>query len=144
VHNLSTSSLLNAVTYEAFGSDPWSYRSGDVGSFSTAINYVSGQAATALPGITGVASTANLIGESWQNSSSPIHNVLQIDLGFLTGMVPVGQQVYFSYVMACGNDSLKGQYGGGFDRVPDGGTSIVLLGLGLVGLSFIRMRFLKA
>ena len=41
------------------------------------------------------------------------------------------------YTQQCGNDLLIGQYGT-FNRVPDGGITVVLLGIGLCALGIFR------
>lgn len=46
-----------------------------------------------------------------------------------------GKYVYFYTTMGCGNDLLEGK-----TYVPDGGMTVTLLGLGLVGLSFAARR----
>jgi hypothetical protein len=73
--------------------------------------------------------------------SGRVHNIMEIDLSFLAG---VQDDVYFSYTMECGNDSLKGLYSGGFDSVPDGATSILLIALGLVSMAVFGSKRRKA
>lgn len=67
-----------------------------------------------------------------------LHNVLTLDLGWLVSTLTPGTQVYFSYTMECGNDSLKGVYT--VPRVPDAGSSMALLGIGASALGLIRRR----
>ncbi len=56
----------------------------------------------------------------------------------LSSILPAisGQTVYAHTTMRCGNDVMWGQ----FQPVPDGGTTLVLLGSGLVGLALLRRR----
>jgi hypothetical protein len=126
VYSLSSSSVINTVIYDQFGSNPWKYDNN--------LNAGAGTA-TAITYTTGVADNApalQALGLGWLVGG--YHNILTIDLGFLVGTVAPGQNVYFSYTMECGNDSLKGQYSGGFDQVPDQSTSLLLLSLALLSL----------
>lgn len=120
VTTLSGTSVLNTVINDAFGSNPWKLN-GTAGSPTTAMTYNSGLTATEVGTLTGV---SGLLGYDGNN----LHNVVGIDLGFL-GSIPVGTEVFLSYTMECGNDSLKGRF-----RVPDGGATLMLLGLGLGAL----------
>lgn len=133
-YSLSSTSTLNTVIYDQFGANPWTYRSGATSSVAANIKYTAGlangHAALAALGLGG------LVGGS--------HNILEIELAFLTDTVPDGTDVWFSYTMECGNDSLKGNYSGGFDRVPDGGITALLIGLGLLSMSAVGLRRRKA
>jgi hypothetical protein len=123
---LSSSSVLNTVIYDQFGANPWKYSSGGTSIGDRGINYTSGLSDAAVNSLLGISVTGGA------------HNVLAVDLSFLS--VAAGTTVYFSYTMECGNDSLKGQYAGGFDRVPDGGTSARLIGLGLAAMSLVGLK----
>lgn len=127
IYSLSGSSVLDSVTYDSLGSNPWRYASGGTQISARGINLSTTNdaglfSALGLPAIGGN------------------HYVLAVDLGFLS--VATGTDVYFSYTMECGNDSLKGYYSGGFDRIPDRATSALLIGLGLaaVGLAALKRR----
>jgi hypothetical protein len=125
---LNASSMFNTVVYDQFGANPWKYASGGSSLGSTSIAYASGLSGAAVDSALGTS----------LNLQGGLHNILAVDLSFLS--VAAGTQVYFSYTMECGNDSLKGQYGGGFDRVPDGGASALLIGLGLAVMSVVGLR----
>lgn len=135
VYDLSLTSMLNTVNWDGFGSNPWTYASGAENTLTTGISYTTGRTASQVATATGVGALSNLK----DGGAAASHNILNVDLSFLAGLVTPGTTVYFSYVMECGNDSLKGEYGGGFDRVPEGGTSAILLGFGLTGLSALRL-----
>ncbi len=143
LYSLSNTSLLNSVVYDQFGANPWKYSSG--GTFmnnNVGITYTSGLASnnsflTNTLGLTGASSD----GVNGQLKGGN-HNVLAIDLSFLS--VAAGTDVWFSYTMECGNDSLKGQFGGGFDKVPDGATSFVLIALGLISMAVFGSKRRKA
>jgi hypothetical protein len=128
VYSLTASSMFNTVVYDQFGANPWKYSSGGSIASTRNISYTTGYTGAGVDSFLGT--SMNLQGGS--------HNILAIDLGFLS--VAAGTQVYFSYTMECGNDSLKGQYGGGFDRVPDGGASALLIGLGLAVMSVVGLK----
>jgi hypothetical protein len=140
VYSLTTTSLLDSVNWDGLGSNPWRYASGAAATFSTGINYSVGQTAANVAALTGVGALAGLKGDASGalQTGGAAHNVLQIDLSFLS--VPIGTTVYFSYVMECGNDAVKGEYGDGFTRVPDRASNAVLLGIGLAALSLAGLK----
>ncbi|MDB6114408.1 MAG: hypothetical protein JWQ62_1353 [Lacunisphaera sp.] len=129
---LANTSTLDTVNWGDRGANPWRYDSGGSLTANSAINYSSGHAdgdaalvALGLGGLTGGS-----------------HNILSVDLSFLS--VAAGTDVFFSYTMECGNDSLKGEYGGGFDRVPDATSSALLIGLGLATMSVVGLKRRKS
>jgi hypothetical protein len=134
VYSLGSSSTLNTVIYDQFGSNPWKYDNGSVnagtGSAGTAISYLTGQMDNSV--------ALQALGLGWLAGGS--HNILTIDLSFLVGTVTPSTPVYFSYTMECGNDSLKGSYVGGFYRVPDDVSSILLIGLGLTAIIAVGLK----
>jgi hypothetical protein len=128
VYTLGANTVLNTTIYDQFGSNPWKYDNTNAGTgFGTGITYQ-----------TGLADNSAVLAALGVSLQGGYHNVLTIDLGFLS--VAAGNTVYFSYTMECGNDSLKGQYAGGFDRVPDGGTSALLIGLGLAAMAVVGLK----
>jgi len=137
VYSLTGSTVLNSAIWDQFGSNPWKYSNdgsaslyagaGTGASISRTVYTSDAALATAL-GLLGLADAGPL--GSNKIIGSGYHDVLEIDLSWLTATP--GQTIYFSYTMECGNDSLKGQISGGFDQVPDGGTSALLIGLGLM------------
>lgn len=128
VYALNNSSLLDSVVYDQFAANPWRYNSGgQLLSSTTDINYTSGLSDALTQALTGV----SLVGGS--------HNVLAVDLSFL-GSIAAGTDVWFSYTMECGNDSLKGQYAGGFYQTPDSAASVLLIGLGLAAMGFFGLK----
>ena len=132
IYSLSAASVFNTVVYDQLGSNPWKYDSGGTAISSRTITYTTGLAdgSAALVNL----GLGGLIGGN--------HNILAIDLGFLS--VAASTPVYFSYTMECGNDSLKGSYSGGFDRVPDSSASIGLIALGLVSVAVFGYKRRKA
>lgn len=78
------------------------------------------------------AQVAAALGFSLLGGSHDILNGILLDWGKL-GIS--GQDVYFYTTMGCGNDLLEGKI-----YVPDGGMTLTMLGLGLVGLSFGARR----
>ncbi len=69
------------------------------------------------------------------NYGSWVNEISNIDLSSILASI-AGETVYAHTTMQCGNDVMWGQ----FQPVPDGGTTLVLLGSGLVGLAFFRRR----
>jgi len=135
VESLGADSMLKTVDNDYLKSNPWKYEKAgwqDTADTQTAIDYDSGLTANQVELLTGVAS---LKGDTQNNK----HNVISIDLGFL-GTITPGTDVFFSYTMECGNDSIKGSYDGGFRNVPDGGATLALLGMGLGALGFVRRK----
>jgi hypothetical protein len=58
-----------------------------------------------------------------------------MDLSSIPGLV-YGDEIYFHTTMKCGNDVLWGRT----TIVPDSGTTVALLGIGMIGLGFFRRR----
>jgi len=150
-YTLGGSTLLNTVNWDSFNSNPWKVADGAsvAATNGVAISYTTNQTAAQVAAITGVANLAKLQDNTSTVQSGPTagfaantgqtHNILEIDMNWFS--VASGTQVYFSYVMECGNDSLKGQYGNGFDiNVPDGGISVIMLGMGLASLGLLSLR----
>ena len=61
------------------------------------------------------------------------HNVVTVDLAGLPDGLP--SDTWFHYDMSCGNDLVVGHY-----SVPDGGATAMLLGVGFMGIIFIRRK----
>ena len=116
------------MVYDDRGANPWRYSSGGTNIANGGISYTAGVAdgGAALVAL----GLGHLVGGS--------HNILAIDLSYLS--VTAGTTVYFSYTMECGNDSIKGEYSGGFDRVPDETASVLLIGLGLAAMSVVGFK----
>jgi hypothetical protein len=131
VYNLTSTSLLNTVVYDDRLANPWKVANGHAVGGTTSISYQTGKSSSYI------SSTFSGLTVAGTN-----HNVLEIDLSFMS--VPVNTQVYFSYTMECGNDSLKGQYGGGFDQVPDQSTSVLLIGLGFSAMALFGIKRRKS
>jgi hypothetical protein len=134
VYSLNNSSTLNTVIYDQFGSNPWKYdNSPSLNSGTgtpTGISYLSGEYNNSA--------ALQALGLGWLQGG--YHNILTIDLSFMVGTVTPDTPIYFSYTMECGNDSLKGQYSGGFDRVPDEVSSILLIGLGVIAIVAVGVK----
>lgn len=73
--------------------------------------------------------TANYVSATLQNF--PLGNYLPADGSGSAAL---------HLTMSCGNDNLMGYQSGGWNRVPDGGATLTLLGLSLAGFSMIRRR----
>lgn len=150
VINLTTgpAAVFHTVAYDAFLSNPWTYYTGGTAAGTTVTSYASARTASQVGTLTGVSALNNLRDDSNSGAlvvnsvydTSPSHNVLDVDLSFL-GNIAAGTAVYFHYTMECGNDSIRGQYAGGFDRLPDSGSSLALIGMGLAALAAVgRLR----
>lgn len=126
VYSVDANSQFNTVVYDQFRGNPWKYSSAGTSVGSAPISYISGKTDAYIASNYGVVVTGGG------------HNVLAIDLSLLN--VPVGVDVWFSYTMECGNDSLKGQYSGGFYRTPDAVASVLLIGLGLGAMAFFGYK----
>lgn len=136
-YNLNANSVLDTVIYDSFGANPWKFNSGATSTSTVGISYTTGllNGAAQLNAL----NLGGLLGAAV--GSGRVHNIMEVDLSFLAG---VQDDVYFSYTMECGNDSLKGLYSGGFDSVPDGATSILLIALGLVSMVVFGSKRRKA
>lgn len=137
VYSLNSNTTLNTVIYDQFGSNPWKYDNNNAYN-----NQTSGTGtATGISYLTGQYNNSpalQALGLGWLQGG--YHNILTIDLSFMVGTVTPNTPVYFSYTMECGNDSLKGSYNGGFYRVPDEVSSILLIGLGLTAIAAVGLK----
>lgn len=91
--------------------------------------------------------TANLLGNGTFNYSTGLndpfglglqsgtgHNQIDLSLGQLSPSILA--DFYAHTTPMCGNDDLEGHY-----SAPDGGTTLMLLSLGLASLGFVQARF---
>lgn len=158
VLDLNSNTILQSDTNDNYGSNPWKVADGRNNidtSFTTTAHYYQGLTAAGVVTHTdNETSFAGLLGDtdgagphggyttgSAIDAEAPLtnlHNVLDLDLGWLLGSLGTGTQVWFSYTMQCGNDSLKGHF-----VVPDGGTSLILMGGALSTLCLFGRRFRK-
>lgn len=126
VYLLDGASVLDSVTYDWMGSNPWRYSSGGTLVASTAISYTTGLSNAAV------------------GFAGGYHNKLDVSMNFLYNLGYIDENyadvVWFSYTMECGNDSLKGQWNDGFDRISDSASTLGLLGLGLAALAGLSRR----
>jgi hypothetical protein len=135
VFALDGGSVLKTVVYDQFGANPWKYdnaaqyNQGNLPVASSALGYTSGLTTAQVFTLTGISPVG----------AGASHNVLSVDLGFL-GTIASGTDVWFSYTMECGNDSLKGKYSGGFYRTPDSAASVLLIGLGLAAMGIFGLK----
>ena len=76
-------------------------------------------------------------------TSGEANYALELDMSWFNAAFPNGTEFSTHYTMGCANDVLVGQASGGFDRVPEGGSTMLLLGFGLSGLGLVRARFAR-
>lgn len=92
-----------------------------------------------LEGVTEFGYEARYSSSSYSQASNPNtweNEIYDINLSDILASLSVGETVYAHTTMGCGNDVMWGKV----QSVPDGGTTLVLLGSGLVGLAFLRRR----
>ena len=106
------------------GSNPFSYVSGgtSIGTGTFGVSTVSG----------------DITLEDGTTVTGGNHYIGEVDLGFLAGTTT---DVLFHLALGCGNDNLIGKTSGGFDQVPDVGSTLMLMGFGMSGLAMARGRF---
>ncbi|MBN9689406.1 MAG: VPDSG-CTERM sorting domain-containing protein [Verrucomicrobia bacterium] len=124
VYKISNSSV--DVTVAAIGSaNPWTYHSG---------GELIRNPATPGSDIYGTATQTAYTGGEYQgfNGNNNHYELGGFDLSFLGSQL--GPGTLFKFTMECGNDNLIG-------RVPDGGTTMLMLGMSLGGLAFVSRRF---
>ncbi|MEW6157025.1 MAG: hypothetical protein AB1813_06305 [Verrucomicrobiota bacterium] len=124
---LSGASVLETVTFDQLLSNPWRYSSGDLGTLASGL-------LTYQTGLTD-AQIATLYGIALSGGS---HNVVGIDMSWYSN-----PNLATHFTMQCGNDNLVGKIGGGI-TVPDGGMTVMLLGMGLAGLAVAARRMKRA
>lgn len=122
-YQLTGDSMLKSVIYDQMASNAWKYE--PTGGENL--------------GLANLTYEANADITNYANFAGTVHNVLTIDLaGIFTEGLPK-EDLWFSYTMQCGNDSIKG-----VSRVPDGGYTTILLGFALLALGLGRRMISKA
>ena len=76
-------------------------------------------------------------------TSGEMNYALELDMSWFNAVFPNGTEFSTHYTFGCANDVLTGQASGGFDRVPEGGSTLLLLGFGLSGLGLACTRFAR-
>lgn len=150
VQTLSSTTQLSTVSADNRGGNPWKVANFQQNEGTVNVVYHKGKNSTYVNNLTGV---AGLVGDS--DGSAPganveadgvghtlggynDHNIVEINLfGTQLGNLLAGETFWLSYTMECGNDSIKG-------HVPDGGTTLMLLGSALSGLCLFGRRMRKA
>jgi hypothetical protein len=89
-----------------------------------------------LPWIsTGTLTSTSYGGYTGFNDGGGLHySISEIDL---SGILALEDDLYLHTTMRCGNDVLWGQVG---NSVPDGGLTLAMLGLGLMGVAAVRRK----
>lgn len=139
---LTGSTVLDTVTYDAFRSNPWKLHGSPTPTGTTTLGWTTGQTAGQVDSMFGNNGLYdNLRADPNPDGATPVytHNVMDIDLSFLSGKSSASDNIWFHYTMECGNYMMLGQMQGGF-RVPDGGASLLLLGLSFTGLGLISRK----
>jgi hypothetical protein len=131
VYNLTANSDLYSTTYDFLGSNPWKYAGTDYDDSADVLFY-SGLTPSGVVNKTGESSFSTLLGDAAVANDK--HYVASVDLSdFMT--LNSGDNIWFHYAEQCGNDSMRGLL-----HVPDAGSTLGLLGLGLFTLAIIRRQ----
>ena len=109
------------------GSNPFSYQSGGTKIGSGLMDVLTDFSST-------------IVLEDGTSVTGGTHYIGAVDLSFLDGIT---SDILFHTTLGCGNDNLIGKASGGFDRVPDSGSTLMLLGFGMSGLALARGRFTR-
>lgn len=153
VVDLNGNTWIRSVVNDSLGSNPWRLaNSGEKtqlndGTSLTPFTYATGLSTADVNTLTGESLTLladdNIVGVQNPTVASTqkvyTHNVLAIDLSFLTGQSLSSDTVWFNFTQECGNDMIHGAMAGGF-RTPDGGLTVLLLGFGLSGLALANRK----
>ena len=68
-----------------------------------------------------------------------VHYRLDVDLAAITNILGVNlDEAKFTF--GCGNDMIVGDYNKGNIRLPDGGTTLAMLGFAIIGMALARRR----
>jgi hypothetical protein len=68
---------------------------------------------------------------------------VELDMSWWNTEFPDATAMMTHFNLGCGNDLMTGQLQGSFDQVPDGGSTLMLLGLGIGGLVWVRSRMAR-
>jgi len=155
VYALTASSMLTGVENTGLNSNPWIFEptAGQQPVFYVSYTYTKNLTAAQVATATSVSSMNGLKDDNTSTGADGIypwsdkrtngldHNLLTIDMSPLSAALASSTSIYFSYTMECGNDSIKGLSSGGFSQlVPDGGSTLILLGSALALLQFARRK----
>ncbi len=147
IYQLSATTVFENTYYDAQNynapSNPWKLAS--VGNGVNGLTYlgnrslsyqsvISNAAGSALAGFAVTGGSNNTIGARDRLNYVELNNMEWLS-PYLNASNPVS---YFHYTMECGNDNLIGLDSTGFRRVPDQASTLVLVGLALLGLPAIR------
>lgn len=110
-------------------SNPWAY----VDENGAPIQYVGGGTISYTTGLSDLA-VKTLLGSD-VNVTGGLHNVMT--LNFTVGFNPLTVAEGLHLTLGCGNDNLLGEFG---HQVPDGGSTVMLTGLGLASLGLLSRR----
>lgn len=68
---------------------------------------------------------------------------LELDMSWWNLEFPNGNDLFAQFTIGCGNDVMHAEHTGGSDRVPDAGSSLMLLGFGITGLALAQRRLAR-
>lgn len=108
--------LLDTAWSTRPGANPYRYRSGGLSVISGVAQYV-----------TGLNDDLDGDGIVDVTGGNGLHNAYQLDLSWLSDY----SGITFHQTMTCGNDGMNG-------HIPDGGVTIALLGIALVGMGSLK------
>lgn len=130
VIELDSDSQLNDVYYSSLNfSSPYTYNSGG----NAPDPNVTGNAQYSASDITGT----GFAGEDGNNN----HYSLTVDITWLEVLHGEGKDIHLT--IGCGNDMIAGSISGGGFPAPDGGLTLVMLGMGLAGMGVVSRRWRK-
>jgi hypothetical protein len=141
VFALSGTTPLNTVINDQLGSNPWKVNDPPSASYTPTVSYHTLKTAGEVSDIVEGDASGSLFDGLLRNSgqAAGAHYVVAVDMAWLAALTS-NQDIYLSYTMQCGNDHIKASLAGGFRVVPDGGLTLILLGLSMAGLSLLRGR----
>lgn len=169
VYKLNANSTLRSVSYNQNAqSNPWRYLGGvsngtattvddaelvatGNASFYSGLNNANAKTVSTGSGADlsdlGVIGSRNFKGDvlaAGPNQNLASHYYLEIPMNWVNSVLPPGNINLGGHItMGCGNDELVGNISFSNTVVPDGGTSMLLLGAGLTGLSLVSRRMAR-
>ena len=127
-------SLTSGYFRQNDGGNPFQYVSGGEKKYTKGMVFRTGLSATDLANDYGLDPTKVYAANNF---------AVELDMSWWNTEFPDATTMMTHFNLGCGNDLMTGKLQGSFDQVPDGGSTLMLLGLGIGGLVWVRSRLAR-